>query len=649
LHNHGVRRIDRATGIITAYVGNDQCGAGQDGVPAVNSTLCGGGGLAFDSGDNLYVTDATFSRVRRVDAASGIITTVAGNGTQGFSGDGGLAVAAQLFTPFDVAVSRFGDLCISDTNNRRIRRVSASTGVITTIAGNGSYGASPDGMPAVNVSITHPWSVAFDAAGDCYFAEQDTHRIRRIDHLTGLLWTAAGTGDFGFNGDGLPAVQSMLNSPRGAYFDTLGALLIADMGNGRVRRVEPSIGRMSTVAGNGEGFSGDGGPALNAQLEEPRGLARDGDGNLYLTDSFTHRVRRVSNIPPSAQAGADAEYPEGASITLDGSSSYDLDGDPLTYRWTDGSGSTLSTSAVATVTRTPGSYTFTLAVTDDWAATRTDSVTVVVRAPSTPTATPTPTPTPSPTPTPTPTVTPTPTPRPVWSLKWQANPATDGTHAFLRPATADRWGSHPGVPHAYAAGEGRYYRIDTHYPPDVLDLDRDRSDRQRNEVVGMRRPDGTAVPIANGETWRFKWSMYLPSSLKATTAWTHVMRLRGAGGGVLALTLQRHDGVPRLDLRVFGDDGGAIALAPVPIHGLQDTWLDAQLDITFANGSQGAVRWRLAQGSNTIVSATREGIDTWRDGDEVEPMWGIHRSIDDPDGLRTTYTLITNLKAFRLE
>jgi streptogramin lyase len=207
------------------------------------------------------IADRSNQRIRRVDAVTGVITTVAGNGASGFSGDGGPATAANLSGPFGVAVDAAGNVLIADQNNARIRRVDAVTGVITTVAGNGAGGFSGDGGPATAASLSNPVGVAVDAAGNVLIADRSNQRIRRVDAVTGVITTAAGNGASGFSGDGGPATAASLSSPWGVAVDAAGNVLIADQSNSRIRRVDAVTGVITTVAGNGTfGFSGDGGP-----------------------------------------------------------------------------------------------------------------------------------------------------------------------------------------------------------------------------------------------------------------------------------------------------------------------------------------------------------------------------------------------------
>ena len=287
--NGRIRKVD-TSGTITTIAGTGEYGDSGDGGPAVEAELYGPAAVAVDNAGNLYIVDPSSERIRRVDA-SGVITTIAGTGGRGYSGDGGPAVEAQLYGPAAVAVDNVGNLYIADTGNARIRRVDVS-GIITTIAGTGERGYSGDNGPAVEAQFRGVGAVAVDNVGNLYIADSWNHRIRRVD-ASGIITTIAGTGEQGYRGDGGPALEAELSEPVVLAFDSSDNLYIADRGNSRIRRVDAS-GIITTIAGTGErGYRGDGGPALEAELYEPSGLAVDSSDNLYIADSLNHRIRRV--------------------------------------------------------------------------------------------------------------------------------------------------------------------------------------------------------------------------------------------------------------------------------------------------------------------------------------------------------------------
>jgi sugar lactone lactonase YvrE len=289
-----VLREGQATGTITTVAGNGTLGFNGDGGPATAAELYNPQGVAVDGQGNLFVADTYNQRIRRVDHGTGVITTVAGNGTAGFGGDNGPATAAQFNLPAGLSLDGQGNLFIADFFNSRIRRVDHSTGVITTVAGNGTYGFSGDNGQATAAEIYLPAGVAVDGQGNLFIADYGNQRIRWVDHSTGVITTVAGNGTQGFSGDNGQATAAQLNQPIGVAVDGQGNLFIADYNNQRIRRVDHSTGVITTVAGNGTpGFSGDAGQATAAELYNPFGLAVDGQGNLFIADRFNHRIRRV--------------------------------------------------------------------------------------------------------------------------------------------------------------------------------------------------------------------------------------------------------------------------------------------------------------------------------------------------------------------
>ncbi|HKO17279.1 MAG TPA: NHL repeat-containing protein, partial [Acidobacteriaceae bacterium] len=249
--------------------------------------------IAFDQQGNLYVADAAAHVVREVSSA-GAVSIVAGTGVQGFAGDGGQATAAQLDSPMGLAVDASGSLYISDTHNQRIRKISA-TGVITTIAGTGAAGFSGDGGSAKAATFSRPTALALDSAANLYVADTGNHRIRKVDAVNGGITTVVGKGVQGFAGDSQSALSALLDSPYGIAVDASGNLYIADTHNGRIRRVAAATGVVTSVAGNGElGSTGDGGAATSAALAFPRGVQVEADGSVYIADTANHRIRHIS-------------------------------------------------------------------------------------------------------------------------------------------------------------------------------------------------------------------------------------------------------------------------------------------------------------------------------------------------------------------
>jgi len=248
--------------VITTVAGGQWVFRGDGGL-ARNATLLDVGGVAVDAAGNVYACDARRGLVVKI-SPSGILTVVAGNGVGGFSGDGGPATSASLYSPNGVAVDTSGDLYVADSGNNRVRKVSLS-GIISTVAGSGAQGVSGDGGPATSASLYSSFGVAVDAAGNLYIADTYNNRIQKVS-ASGTITTVGGSGRQGFSGDGGPATSAQLNNPVGVAVDARGNLYIADGWNHRIRRVSPS-GIISTVAGNGAPwFSGDGGPATSTTV-----------------------------------------------------------------------------------------------------------------------------------------------------------------------------------------------------------------------------------------------------------------------------------------------------------------------------------------------------------------------------------------------
>lgn len=308
--NWRIRRVS-SSGMISTVAGNGIPGYSGDGGPALSASLSDVTGVALDAAGNLYIADAGNRRIRRV-APNGTISTVAGSGVQGFSGDGGPAALATLNRPTSVLVDPAGNLYIADSSNHRIRRVSPG-GTITTVAGNGLAGFGGDGGPAGGASLMFPLGLALDRSGNLYIADADNNRVRRVSP-SGVITTAAGNGLGGFAGDGGPATAASLNLPEDVAVDAAGNLFIADAGNNRIRKVDPS-GVISTVAGTGaDGFSGDGGPAIDAMLNFPWGLALDGAGGVLAADRANNRIRKISASLSGPPLLPDSSTVNGASF-----------------------------------------------------------------------------------------------------------------------------------------------------------------------------------------------------------------------------------------------------------------------------------------------------------------------------------------------
>jgi len=287
----------------------------QDGIPAVSAELEFPSSVVLDASGNVYIADSVHNRIRMVCASStsatifgtgagctgaGIIVTIVGNGDANYSGDGSLAAGATLDTPFGVALDGAGNLYIADGGNNVIRKISAATGIITTIAGNGTKGHYGDGAAATLAQLNHPRGVTVDGSGNLFIADTDNHRIRRVDAVTGIITAVAGTGFMSgdgtgdYSGDGGPATAARFDFPYTVAFDLAGNMYIPDSGNNVIRKVDPA-GIITAFAGTHQaGFLGDGGPAIAAELDEPRGVITDPAGNVYIADTQSSAIRKVS-------------------------------------------------------------------------------------------------------------------------------------------------------------------------------------------------------------------------------------------------------------------------------------------------------------------------------------------------------------------
>ena len=290
-------------GVITTFAGNGTGGYSGDGGPATIAMINRVVGIATDAAGNVYLADENNHRVRKVDR-NGIMTTLAGTGVAGFSGDGGPAQMAQVNQPLGVCVDSASNVYVNENGNKRVRRISPN-GVITTVAGSGSATHSGDGGPATSAGFVIPIRCATDRNGNLYIVDQGAHRVRKVDP-SGTISTYAGTGTIGFSGDGGPAVSAALNNPTALATDASGNLYITDQSNHRIRRVNTS-GVIQTVAGTGNpAFGGDGGPATSGSFAFPGSVAVDSAGNLFIVDTNALRIRQVSggNITTIAGTGA---------------------------------------------------------------------------------------------------------------------------------------------------------------------------------------------------------------------------------------------------------------------------------------------------------------------------------------------------------
>ncbi len=370
---HRVRKV--SGGIISTVAGTGVAGYSGDGGQATSAQLSGPVGVAVDGQGNLYIADRDNARIRKVSA--GIISTVAGTGVAGYSGDGGQATSAQLNNPYGIAVDAQGNLYIADLGNNRVRKVTTA-GVISTVAGTGVAGYSGDGGQATSAQLKTPIAVAVDAQGSLYIADYGNYRVRKVT-TAGVISTVAGTGVAGSSGDGGQATSAQLNSPAGIAVGAAGTLYMADWANNRIRAVSGGI--ITTIAGSTAGFAGDGGAASSAQLNSPFDLAVDSRGSLYVSDTLNQRLRKIENKPPTASFTLSPESGTAPlTVSVDGSASADPDGKIIAYTWEFGDGGTANSAKASHTYTAAGTLTATLTVTDDSGASASMSKTITVNA-----------------------------------------------------------------------------------------------------------------------------------------------------------------------------------------------------------------------------------------------------------------------------
>ncbi len=293
--NHRVRRVDLASGRITTVAGSGEQGYAGDGGPATAALLNEPYEVRFDRQGHMYFVEMRNHIVRRVDKHSGQISTVAGTGRPGYSGDGGRATDAMLKNPHSIALDNDGQLYIADIGNHRIRRVDLRQGTIDSIAGNGKRELPQDGQQARENPLLGPRAL-FIEQHTMWIALREGHSIWRLDLKRGTLSHVAGTGRRGYTGDGGPGKSATFNGPKGIAVGPQGNVFVVDTENQAIRKIDRRSGRVSTVAGAGpdaRGFAGDGGSATAAQLNRPHGICVGPDGAIYLGDTENHRVRRV--------------------------------------------------------------------------------------------------------------------------------------------------------------------------------------------------------------------------------------------------------------------------------------------------------------------------------------------------------------------
>lgn len=292
--NHTVRRLDLQKKTLSTVVGSGgHAGFQGDGGPATSAQLNQPHELRFDGAGNYYISDMTSQAIRKVDARTGLISTIAGTGTPGFSGDGGPATKALLNQPIAVALDGSTGAFICDIKNHRIRRVDFKSGLISTFAGTGERKGTLDGQLLDGAPLNGPRSVAVAKNGDLYVILREGNAVYRIDRATSTLHHVAGTGKQGFSGDGGDARKAELAGPKGIAIDRDGSILLCDTENHAIRVIHKETGLIETLIGNGRAGDGPDGNPLECQLNRPHGIFVDAEGVIYVGDSSNHKVRKL--------------------------------------------------------------------------------------------------------------------------------------------------------------------------------------------------------------------------------------------------------------------------------------------------------------------------------------------------------------------
>ena len=293
--NHRVLRMDMKSGAVTTVAGNGTKGYSGDAGPATKAQLNEPYEVRFDSKGNMLFVEMQNQLVRKVDAKTGITSTVAGTGEKGFGGDAGPATKAQMSSPHSIALDKADNIYIADIANHRIRKVDAKTGIITTVAGNGERQQPVDGQTATGKPMIGPRALFVDR-DTLWIALREGHSVWRMNLGDGMLKHVAGTGKRGFTGDGGPAKDATFDGPKGIVISPSGDIFVADTENHAIRKIDAKSGIITTIAGLGpqnKGATGDGGPATSATMDRPHGICIGPDGAVYIGDTLNHRVRRV--------------------------------------------------------------------------------------------------------------------------------------------------------------------------------------------------------------------------------------------------------------------------------------------------------------------------------------------------------------------
>jgi sugar lactone lactonase YvrE len=324
--------------IITTAVGTGEKGYAGDGGPAARAQLNGPFDVGFDTSGNLYFSDTFNHCIRRVDAGTSVITTLAGYGEPGYSGDGGPATAARFNEPYGIVVDKSGNVYVADRHNHCVRRIEAASGIVTTFAGNGSAGFGGDDGPAARAAMSEPNGLALDPEQSRLFiADVADHRVRVVDLASGTIWTFAGTGEAEHSGDGGPAAKAGIYGARAVKVAADGTVYVLERQGSALRAVHPRSGVITTLAGTGvRSYTGDNGPALAATFDAPKELTIDRDGDLLIVDTENHAIRKIEirskivvTVVGSGRQGGDGDggpattasldRPHGAAVAPDGS------------------------------------------------------------------------------------------------------------------------------------------------------------------------------------------------------------------------------------------------------------------------------------------------------------------------------------------
>ena len=290
--NYCIRRVDLENKVMSTVAGTGEAGYTGDGGLATEAKLDEIYAIQVDTNGDVYIVQRFSPSIRKIDVSTGRITTVAGDGTAGYGGDGGSAIRAQMREPNDCALDGQGGLLIADVQDHRIRRLDIQTGIITTFAGTGDKVHSGDGGAAIEAGLFGARAVCVDAQGVTYICEREGNSIRKVD-ADGTITTIAGTGQKGYTGDGGPAIEATFNGPKAMRCDAEGNIFVVDTENHAIRKIDAATGTVTTVAGGHLGPEGDGDDATKAGLARPHSVLVDSPGAFYIADSENHRVRLV--------------------------------------------------------------------------------------------------------------------------------------------------------------------------------------------------------------------------------------------------------------------------------------------------------------------------------------------------------------------